>query len=157
MKQEMIKMVEELFDTAENLTEKNFAKVVELADNLKMPVIFVKYGYYYGSDILWDAGVVISPSHKFSHIYGSIKPTSNPEELDRILEFAINVAHNDEFAKMYGAPVYECLPDNCELVETPSGVKRYAVKDIDSMELLVLNEFPDYLETINNTREIGDN
>ena len=54
--------------------------------------------------------------------------------------------------------VLNLLPiHNCELTETLSGVKRYTVKDIDSMELLVLNEFPDYLEAINNTRESGDN
>ena len=156
MKNEMIRMIEELFDTAENLTEKNFSKIVKLADSLQMTVSFVKYGYFYGNDILWDAGVIIGSSKAFNHIYGSIKPTSNPEELDKILEFAIKLAHNDDFAKTYGAPVYECLPDNCEIVKTPSGTQRYAVKDISKMELLVLNEFPDYLETVNNTREIGD-
>ena len=152
MKKVLMEMVEKLFDAAENLTEKNFADIIKLAEEVKLDIIFVKYGYEHGSDIIWNAGVIVSPSPRFNHIYGSIKDTTDSEALNRILEFALQTAR-DEADMMY--PVHECLPDNCELVTTESGVQRYAVKDLEKLGHLELEAFSTYLDDVLSTRVLG--
>ena len=152
MKQVLVDMVEELFDAAEKLNEKNFADLIVLSEKVKLEITFVKFGYEFGDDVIWDAGVIISPSPVFRHIYGSIKPTSNSEELDRILELALKYSREQGVV----SAVYEALPDNTELVMTPSGIMRYAVKDLDKLEILELQEFTDYLAEVLETRVLGD-